>query len=325
MAEVRASEQSRARYPDSEGYAERDGVRVFYEVYGDGEPTVLFLPTWSIVHSRLWKAQIPYFARHFRVVTFDGRGNGRSDRPREPEAYRPDHFAADALAVMDATGTERALTVSTSQGTLWNLFLCATQPDRVLAACFIGPLFPVCPPMPGYTTVSFNAERESYEGWEKYNRHYWRRDWPGFVQFWAETCLPERHSTKQIEDSISYGLDTDAETIVATLDGGGMAEAETLAELFEQGGAEALTQLAEQVRSPVMVACGDRDAVTPLAWAEALAAATGGRLEVFRGNGHAPQSRHPVRFNLLLRELVESVAARAPTPTAVAAPRGRAP
>ena len=77
-------EQSRARYPDSEGYVERDGVRTFYEVYGEGEPTVLLLPTWSIVHSRCWKLQIPYLARHCRVVAFDGRGNGRSDRPAEP-------------------------------------------------------------------------------------------------------------------------------------------------------------------------------------------------------------------------------------------------
>ena len=82
MTSPGAREQSRARYPDQEGYVERDGVRVFYEVYGDGEPTILLLPTWSIIHSRHWKAQIPYLARHFRVVTFDGRGNGRSDRPR---------------------------------------------------------------------------------------------------------------------------------------------------------------------------------------------------------------------------------------------------
>src|SRR6201999_310072 len=74
-------EQTRARYPDQDGYVERDGVRIFYEVYGAGEQTILLLPTWSIIHSRHWKAQIPYLARHFRVVTFDGRGNGRADRP----------------------------------------------------------------------------------------------------------------------------------------------------------------------------------------------------------------------------------------------------
>ena len=56
-------EQTRARYPDESGYVERDGVRIYYEVYGSGEPTVLLMPTWSVVHSRHWKMQIPYLAR----------------------------------------------------------------------------------------------------------------------------------------------------------------------------------------------------------------------------------------------------------------------
>jgi hypothetical protein len=47
----------RACQPTKDGYAEREGVKVFYEVFGDGDPTVLLLPTWSIVHSRHWKAQ----------------------------------------------------------------------------------------------------------------------------------------------------------------------------------------------------------------------------------------------------------------------------
>src|SRR5207244_1383012 len=38
----------RAQYPDQDGYVERDGVKVFYEVFGEGDPTVLLMPTWSI-------------------------------------------------------------------------------------------------------------------------------------------------------------------------------------------------------------------------------------------------------------------------------------
>jgi pimeloyl-ACP methyl ester carboxylesterase len=71
----------RAVEPSKSGTVERDGVRIAYEVFGDGERTVLLLPTWSVVHSLAWKAQVPYLARHCRVITFDGRGNGRSDRP----------------------------------------------------------------------------------------------------------------------------------------------------------------------------------------------------------------------------------------------------
>ena len=108
--------QTRARYPDSEGYIERDDVRVHYEVFGDGSPTVLLLPTWSIVHSHAWKMQVPYLARHFRVITFDPRGNGLSDRPEEPKAYAEAEFAADAIAVLDATDTDRAFVVGHSMG-----------------------------------------------------------------------------------------------------------------------------------------------------------------------------------------------------------------
>ena len=121
-----AREQTRARYPDESGYVERDGVQLHYEVYGSGEPTILLLPTWSIIHSRHWKMQIPYLARHCRVVTFDGRGNGRSDRPEA--GYDEREFAADALAVMDATGTERAVIVSLSLGAQRALLLAAEHP-----------------------------------------------------------------------------------------------------------------------------------------------------------------------------------------------------
>ena len=91
-----STEQSRARYPDETGFIERDGVRVFWERYGDGAPTILLMPTWSIVHSRHWKGQIAYLARHFRVVTYDGRGNGRSDRLRTFDLEQR-QVVADAL------------------------------------------------------------------------------------------------------------------------------------------------------------------------------------------------------------------------------------
>src|SRR5436305_7001600 len=113
----------RARTPDQEGSVERDGVTIAYEVFGSGETTILLLPTWSIIHSRFWKMQVPYLARHLRVVTFDGRGNGRSDRPLGPEAYAESEFVGDALSVMDATKTDRAILVCLSRGCLRGLML----------------------------------------------------------------------------------------------------------------------------------------------------------------------------------------------------------
>ena len=62
----------RAKLPDKEGFVDRDGVKLHYEIYGDGAETMLFIPPWSIVHSRIYKAQMPYFSERFRCITYDG-------------------------------------------------------------------------------------------------------------------------------------------------------------------------------------------------------------------------------------------------------------
>ena len=193
-------------------------MRIFYEVYGSGDQTVLLLPTWSIIHSRHWKAQIPYLARHARVVTFDGRGNGRSDRPATVDAYAEREFAADALAVMDATGTERAVVVGLSAGALWGVLLAAEHPERVDGAVFIAPASPFGQHLARVRTP-FDEPLESYEGWAKYNRHYWLEDYRDFLEFFFGQVFTEPHSTKQIEDCVGWGLETTGETLALTYRG----------------------------------------------------------------------------------------------------------
>jgi len=87
-------------------------------VHGTGQPPILLLPTWAIVDSRHWKMQVPFLARNYRVITFDPSGNGRSDRPEDPAAYADTASASDIAAVLDATGTERAVLVHTSEARL---------------------------------------------------------------------------------------------------------------------------------------------------------------------------------------------------------------
>ena len=71
----------RAAYPDTEGIVERDGAQIAFEVYEcAGAPTLLLTQTWQVLHSRHWKLMIPYLSRHYRVVTYDPVGNGKSDR-----------------------------------------------------------------------------------------------------------------------------------------------------------------------------------------------------------------------------------------------------
>ena len=196
---------SRARYPDDEGFVERDGVRVFWELYGEGDTTILMLPAWSVCYSRLWKGQIPYLARHFRVLAFDPRGNGRSDKPAEPAAYADQEIVDDALAVMDATATERAIVVGGSMGGWLGAILVAMHPDRIDGAFLMCPASQLGDPLPERDSVAFMEEVETDEGWRgKFNRHYWLRDFDGFADFFAAKCVTERHSTKQVEDMAGW-------------------------------------------------------------------------------------------------------------------------
>jgi pimeloyl-ACP methyl ester carboxylesterase/predicted glycosyltransferase len=307
LAVTPAREPSRARYPDKEGFVERGGQRLFYEVYGDGEDTVFLIPTWSLVHSRHWKMQIPYFARHFRVLTLDGLGNGRSDRCRDPQRYGPDEFARDCLAVMDATDTERAVTVSLSRGAQYSLELARLAPQRVAGTAFIGPMFPYTPShwsvlLHRRFVPLFGKPQPVYHWWGRMNAVHWMQDYPEFCTWFISRCLPEPHSTKAIEDGVGWGLDTDPETLIATARGGWLRDRRTL------------RGLAQNLDCPVLVIHGDHDRVTPPRDGRALARIGRGRLELVRGTGHFPHARKPVQVNRALRDFCEEALGRPRTP-----------
>jgi pimeloyl-ACP methyl ester carboxylesterase/predicted glycosyltransferase len=278
--------------PLDEGFVERDGVRVHWELFGSGDRTVLFLPTWSIVHARVWKGQVAHFARHARVLVFDPRGNGRSDRPADSAAYDLDEFVADALAVMDATETARAAVVGLSLGAPRALRLAATAPERIDAVVCIGPTLPITETSAARGAYAFDEALDTDEGWAKYNAHYWRRDFPGFLEFFFGQILPEPHSTKQFDDLLSWGLETSAETLIATQGAAGPADR------------DAVLELCSRVECPVLVIHGDRDNITPHARGVALAEATGGTIVTLEGSGHALQGRDPVKVNLVISEFL---------------------
>jgi pimeloyl-ACP methyl ester carboxylesterase/predicted glycosyltransferase len=298
----RADTGTPARLPDALGFVERDGVRVHWESYGDREPAILLMPTWSINHSRVWKANVPYLARHFRVLTYDGRGNGLSDRPDYSSAYDASEYADDAAAVMDAAGVQSAVVAGVSLGALYTLYLAARHPGRVAGALLIAPTVPLMlPGQPWRNVYSWSEELDTHEGWAKFNRQYWLRDWPGFAEFFCNHIFSEPHSTKQIEDSVSFALDTDPETMVVVQ---GSAVGYT-----DAAGPEALCR---GIGCPVVVAHGTDDQIVPFAWGERVAELTNGEFVRLEHTGHGPQAREPVFVNGLLRGLAERVAGRPP-------------
>jgi len=294
----------RARHPDLEGYVERDGVKVGYEVFGDGTPTLLLLPTWTIIHSRFWKLQVPYLADHFRVITFDRPGNGRADRVLDPDAYRVEAVVDHALAVMDATGTDRAVLVSLSQGSQESLLLAADHPDRVLGAVYVGPAVPLEPGHPERVAAVerfFEPPPARPEGWDRQNAQYWLEHYDDFVDFFFSQCFSEPHSTKQREDCAGWAAETTPEVLLTDVQS--VLDVETAREWAARSSA------------PTLVIHGEDDHISPLSRAETLARDTGGHLVVLEGAGHNPLARDPVRVNLLIRDFVDRLVGSPPRTT----------
>jgi pimeloyl-ACP methyl ester carboxylesterase/predicted glycosyltransferase len=288
----------KAREPDHTGVVERDGVGIAWQVYGEqrhpGDPAVLLLPTWCIVTADVWKLQVPFLARRGRVITYDPRGNGDSDRPRDERDFSRDRLTRDALDVLDVTGTSRAVVVGLSCGNEQALDLASDHPDRVAAWVAIAPSILGLGPYPEARARAFATWDEDTgddEGWGRYNRYSWLRDYPGFVDFFFDQLVPEEHSTKLIEDLVGWSTTTDGETLA-------------LAEAARRPGPRAVEEQCAAVSCPVVVVHGTEDHVIPFDHGVRLAELTGGTLVTFEGAGHLPQGREPVAVNRVLDDVL---------------------
>lgn len=116
-------------------YAEiAEGVRLYYELTGpeDGSVIVQFGGGLFGRHN-FGLVNDGFRERGFRLLSFDARGYGASSCPREE--YTIEGWAADAVALMDAIGLDRAFVHGTSMGGMIVIAFAATYPERVIAGC----------------------------------------------------------------------------------------------------------------------------------------------------------------------------------------------
>jgi pimeloyl-ACP methyl ester carboxylesterase len=137
---------------------------------------------------------------------------------------------------------------------------------------------------------------ERNEGWFKYNEHYIRQNYRGFMEFFFGEMFPEPHSTKQVEDTVGWALETTPETMLLDED----------LEPDPRFAAEA-EATCRRVRCPVLVVSGSLDMCQSPDRGRRLSELTGGDFVLLEGSGHLPNARDPVKVNLLLREFVRRV------------------
>jgi pimeloyl-ACP methyl ester carboxylesterase/UDP:flavonoid glycosyltransferase YjiC (YdhE family) len=249
------------------------------------------------------------------VITFDPRGNGRSDRPKNPAAYADTAFASDIAAVLDATSTEQAVLAAFCSGFPWALLFASAHPQRVTGIVTIAPTLPIPPVEPWERAGhSFDDVLDTVEGWAKENRHYWRQDWRGYVEFFMSQIASEPHSTKPCDDLVEWGMQTDAETM--------LCDADAPQQITDEKEA---ARLCRALDCPVLVIGGDQDKIVPPERARRITELTNADLLVIEGGGHAPHVRYPVAVNHAIRDFVDRLVPRPPKRTAWRATHGRRP
>lgn len=107
----------------------KDGTPISYEIYGSGEPTLVFVHGWSC-DARYWRAQVPHFARKYRVVVLDLAGHGHSGVSRIK--YTMAAFGEDVRAVTETVGSSRVILIGHSMGGSVIAEAARLMPERVI-------------------------------------------------------------------------------------------------------------------------------------------------------------------------------------------------
>ena len=162
---------------------------------------------------------------------------------------------------------------------------------------FIGPAAPIGDEG-RFAEVEFEEPRATDDRWAMENIHFWRRDYRAYLEFFFGEAFPEAHSTKQGEDGVGWGLETDPESLAATKRAPPTVDPPTF------------TQMCASVLAPTLVIQGTDERLTHITLGIGLAhAIPGARLELIEGGGHMVNARDPVRVNLLIRDFIHSIKA----------------
>lgn len=251
-----------------------EGVRLAYDVEGAGEPLLLIQGLGYGRHG--WGPAPGLLASTFRVVVFDSRGFGDSDKPQGP--YTTAQLAQDALAVLDAAGIDEAHVIGISLGGMVAQELVLAQPDRVrsLVLCSTTPGGPTAFPMPEQTVALMSGLPEL--------------DPLDALRLFVVNALSPDPPAGLVDEIVAYRAANPP-------DGAGW---------YALAGAGATHDAAArlgEIRVPTLVTHGTADNVVDVRNARLLAdTIPDARLELFEGVGHLLPWERPREFAALVKE-----------------------
>jgi aminoacrylate hydrolase len=253
------------------------GGEIHYEESGHGEPLVFVSGLNGV--ARYWQPQIPVFSEHFRVIAYDQRGTGSSDRIQRE--FSLDQMAAELSGLMDALDIARAHVVGLSTGGAIGQTLAIVEPRRVNRLVMCSTWTHSDP----WFRRLFEARRLMYQtaGTELHQMFHplWLYP-PDYVNAHDAEIDEERKRTTAAAPPV--------EISVGRIDA--LLRFDRRADL-------------PRIEAPTLVIASENDYITPSYYAKALASAIpGARLEIFPGGGHSISRTCTEPFNRLVMDFL---------------------
>ena len=257
-----------------------DGTRIHYEVTGRVGRTPVLMIQGLGASKNAWNLQRIAMATRFRIISFDNRGAGRSDKPTEP--FTLEQMADDAIAVLDAAGIETAHVVGASMGGVISQIVAVKYPHRVRSL-----------------TLVCTACRN----------HPWRQE---LLQSWAKTAEEKgmievgKEAAQWVMSPRSFRRLVPAFTWM-----GPLAALRPRHSFVSQIHAildtrEDLVDQLSTITAPTMVIVGNQDILTPRGDSEEIAERiTNSELVVISGAAHGLMMEHSSTFNKILIEFLQ--------------------
>ena len=257
-----------------------DGTRIHYEVTGRVGRTPVLMIQGLGASKNAWNLQRIAMATRFRIISFDNRGAGRSDKPTEP--FTLEQMADDAIAVLDAAGVETAHVVGASMGGVISQIVAVKYPQRVRSL-----------------TLVCTACRN----------HPWRQE---LLQSWAKTAEEKgmievgKEAAQWVMSPRSFRRLVPAFTWM-----GPLAALRPRHSFVSQIDAilntrEDLVDQLSTISAPTMVIVGNQDILTPRGDSEEIAERIpNSELVVISGAAHGLMMEHSSTFNKILIEFLQ--------------------
>src|SRR3954463_3058213 len=259
-----------------------DGVSLHYEMFGrrHGEPVLLIQGLGA--DSRGWTLQRPAIGRHYRGIVFDNRGVGRSDKP--VGSYDLEQMAADAIAVLDASGIDSAHVIGASMGGVLAQIMAVRHPERVRS------LVLACT-----ACRHLRWRRDLLEDWAALAQAQGMRAFAGENMRWLVGPRALRRFWPAFGALTPLAISAPSHSFVAQVNA-----------ILDMD--DSMRELLHTVHAPTLVLVGSQDILTPQADAEEIAELIpDAELAVVRGGAHGFMVEDFPAFNRLVLEFLERV------------------